>query len=358
MVPPLHPTFRAALMLGAALAAPARAADVPAADAPAEIVVTAERLRLPGQVDAPQPPLVTLDEGEIAAYGATSIAGLIAAIAPQTGSGRGRGGGFPIMLVNGVRISSFREMRDFPPEAIRRVEILPEEVALRYGYPPDQRVVNLILKDKFSSKRAEISMGLPTRGGWSTAAAEGTAMRIRGPQRFSLNASIDHTTPLTEAERPLVQSVVRTVPTDPDPAADRTLIPVGARASVLALTCLHSAGSRPFVLEQRLISLVAVPQAAEIDFAKEPPGTWLLQHVPWNEATHEIAAIEADTDLAATLDIPEGRACLAVERTTWRSTAPVTHVRLVFPGDMMRLVAAFTPAQAGKRQERELESAS
>ena len=72
--------------------------------------------------------------------------------------------------------------------------------------------------------------------------------------------------------------------------ADRLLIPVGARASVLALTCLHSAGSRPFALEQRLISLVAVPQAAEIDFAKVPPGTWLLQHVPWNEATHEIAA--------------------------------------------------------------------
>lgn len=138
--------------------------------------------------------------------------------------------------------------------------------------------------------------------------------------------------------------------------ADRLLIPVGARASVLALTCLHSAGTRPFALEQRLISLVAVPQAAEIDFAEVPPGTWLLQHVPWNEATHEIAALEADTELAAMLAIPEGRACLAVERTTWRSTAPVTHVRLTFPGDMMRLVAAFTPTQAGKRRERELNS--
>ncbi len=136
-------------------------------------------------------------------------------------------------------------------------------------------------------------------------------------------------------------------------AADRDLIPVGARAQVLALTCLHNAGSRPFALENRLINLAAVPEAANVDFTLEPPGTWLLQHVPWNEATHEIAAVEADAELAAALGIPPGRACLVVERTTWRSNTPVTHVRLTFPGDLMRLVAAFTPAQAGKRRELE-----
>lgn len=138
-------------------------------------------------------------------------------------------------------------------------------------------------------------------------------------------------------------------------AADRNLIPVGSRTQVLALTCLHSANGRPFALENRLINLAAVPEASKVDFTLEPPGTWLLQHVPWNEATHEIAAIESDADLAATLDIVPGRACLVVERTTWRSAAPVTHVRLTFPGDQMRLVAAFTPAHAGKRREQKLE---
>ena len=96
---------------------------------------------------------------------------------------------------------------------------------------------------------------------------------------------------------------------------------------------------------------------AGIDFAREPPGTWLLQHVPWNEATHEIAAVEADQFLAATLGVNPGRACLVVERTTWRSSAPVTHVRLTFPGELMRLVAAFTPTQAGRRRERERDKA-
>ena len=110
-----------------------------------EIVVIGTRLM--GQVDAAQPPLVTLDEADIAAYGASSLGDLIAAIGPVTGSGRGRGGGGPVILFNGQRISNFREMRNIQPEAIRRMEVLPEEVALRFGYAANQRVINFILKD-------------------------------------------------------------------------------------------------------------------------------------------------------------------------------------------------------------------
>ncbi len=221
------------LALIAALAAsPALAQDQPAppsAEAEElrpqanEILVVAERVR--GQVDAPQPPVAVYDETAVAALGASSINDVLAAIAPQTGSGRGRGGGgHPAMLVNGQRITNFREMRNYPPEAIRRIEVLPEEVGLRYGFPPDTRVVNLILKDNFSSKRVEAEYALPTRGGWSSGEIEATAMQLKGSQRFSLTLTADRTSPLTEAERPLVQSIVRTVPSDPDPAANRTLI--------------------------------------------------------------------------------------------------------------------------------------
>ncbi|NBW76233.1 MAG: TonB-dependent receptor [Sphingomonadaceae bacterium] len=189
-----------------------------------EILVVAERIR--GQVESPSPPIAVLDEKDIQALGATTLADVLTQLAPQTGSGRGRGGGQPVVLINGQRIGSFREMRNFPQEAIRRVEILPEEVALRFGFPANTRVVNMILKDNFSSKTVEVEAATPTRGGFQTYEVEATALRIDGPQRFSLTAKIDDTSELTEAERGVIQTLgsVPTVSTDPDPAAFRTLI--------------------------------------------------------------------------------------------------------------------------------------
>ena len=63
------------------------------------------------------------------------------------------------MLLNGQRISGFRELRDIPTEAIQRVEILPEEVALKYGYRADQKVVNIVLRQRFRSTVAQIGAG-------------------------------------------------------------------------------------------------------------------------------------------------------------------------------------------------------
>ena len=109
-----------------------------------------------GSVVGDIPPENVLDARDIRATGATSIAELLDAVAAQTGSARGRGGGRPILLLNGQRISGFRELRDLPPEAIQRMEILPEEVALKYGYAADQRVVNIVLRRRFNSTSAEV----------------------------------------------------------------------------------------------------------------------------------------------------------------------------------------------------------
>lgn len=226
-------TVLAALPL-VALVVPAAAQELPVTDAavqPAsddaqaddtEILVIANRLR--GQVDAPQAPIATLDEADIASYGASSLPDLIAALSPQTGSGRGRGGGMPILLVNGQRVSGFREMRNYPPEAIRRMEILPEEVALRFGYPPNQRVVNLILKDHFSSTSIDLEYGLPTRGGFDLGEGEVSLLRINGPSRLNLSAKLEDISPLTEGERGVIQSGPAPLPGALDPADYRTLI--------------------------------------------------------------------------------------------------------------------------------------
>ncbi len=189
--------------------------------------------RLIDQVDAPEPPILTLDAEDIAAYGAGSIEELLQALGPQVNSSRGRGGsggfgggGGPVILVNGVRISSFRELRSYPPEAIERTEVFSEEVAQRYGYSPDQRVVNFILKDNFSSREIEVEYEQPFDGGYSRQEVEGTYLRIDGPSRLNLNVEWENSSPLTEAERDIVQTEnsIPDVATDPDPAQFRTLV--------------------------------------------------------------------------------------------------------------------------------------
>lgn len=189
-----------------------------------QILVVATRIK--GQVDTALPPIAVLDEEAIASYGAGSLQDLLAALSPQTSSGRGRGGGMPVVLLNGMRISGFREMRGLPPEAIRRVEVLPEEVALKYGYRPDQRVVNFILKDNFSSFGSDSELRLPSGGGFTEWEQEFTLTRITGGNRINVTGKLEDASPLTEAERGIVQpgtSATR-VAGDPDPAAYRTLI--------------------------------------------------------------------------------------------------------------------------------------
>ena len=190
-----------------------------------DILVVATRFG--GQIDAAQAPIATFDETEIQALGATSVGELIARVSPQTSSGRGRGeGGMPLILVNGQRVTNFRELRNYPPEAIKRVEILPEEVALRFGSPPNTRVVNLILKDNFSSRALEGSYSLPTAGGFNAWRGEATLLKIKKLNRFTVTGTATETSPLFENERDVVQaaSSIPPVSTDPDPAAFRTLI--------------------------------------------------------------------------------------------------------------------------------------
>lgn len=227
--------------------APPVEADAPGTsgtvDADGDIVVVATRVH--GQVETAVPPIVTLSEEDIAAYGAGSIQSLLAALAPQTGSGRGRGDGTPSVLLNGLRIANFREIRSIPPEAIRRVEVLPEEVALKYGFRPDQRVVNFILKDKFRSFGSETDVKLPGAGGFSDLSEETTLTRIEKASRLNLTGTLERRSPLTEAERGIVQpsaSGAQTGLIDPKQGDYRTLL-ADARSAILNGTWAKSLGT-------------------------------------------------------------------------------------------------------------------
>jgi GntR family histidine utilization transcriptional repressor len=114
-------------------------------------------------------------------------------------------------------------------------------------------------------------------------------------------------------------------------------------AEVLELTGLHLANATPFAHEYRLINLAEVGDAAGADFTREPPGAWLLGHVAWSEARHEISAVNPPVDVARALQMAPALACLCVRRWTWRLGAGITFTRQLFPGDAYDLVATFTP---------------
>ncbi|KAA3447516.1 histidine utilization repressor [Mesorhizobium sp. SARCC-RB16n] len=126
---------------------------------------------------------------------------------------------------------------------------------------------------------------------------------------------------------------------------DRGLLGLAAAGSVLWLEGLHFAGERPFALEQRLINLSAVSEAANEEFLEIAAGPWLIGRVPWSEAEHRIRAVAADETVADALDIDPGAPCLVVERRTWSAEHPVTHVRFIYPAGSHTLVARFTPSQ-------------
>ena len=155
--------------------------------------------------------------------------------------------------------------------------------------------------------------------------------------------------------RPQVQSAVLQIPDLPELIAERggaytwrlgrcrTDVPDGDIAPALFVDGLHLVDGEPFSFEQRWVSIAAVPGIGEETFVGEPPGTWLLHHIPWSTATHRIRAVEASQAEAKALNIRPRAACLELWRTTWRDRIAVTRVRQVFKADHFELIATFRP---------------
>lgn len=187
--------------------------------------ITVRGLRERGAVIGDIPPENQLNPRDIRATGASSITELLQSIQSQTGSTRGRGGGAPVVLLNGRRTSGFQELRDLPPEAIFRVDILPEEVALKYGYRADQRVVNIVLRPRFRSTAARIEAGSSTAGGRGQGEVDVTRLMIQENGRISLNAHAERSGRLLETQRDILLQPVTVDGASIDPRPFRTLVP-------------------------------------------------------------------------------------------------------------------------------------
>ena len=228
-----------------AAAAPAEPVVAPPGEAPAAsddysdeeeaIVVTGARPR--GSVVGDIPPEDTLDSRDVRATGATNITELLDALAPQIGSAQGRGGGSPVLLLNGQRISGFRELRDIPTEAISRVEILPEEVALKYGYSANQKVVNIVLRERFRSTVAQVAAGTATDGGYVSGKGDLTRLMINRAGRTQFNLHAEGNSMLTEAERDVILTQPSPTGVDADELNARSLI--GTKRDIRGSTVIN-----------------------------------------------------------------------------------------------------------------------
>jgi len=177
-------------------ASPALAQSDQSDAAEEEIVVTGQRPR--GSVVGDIQPELQLNAGDVRALGASNISDLLAELAPQTQSGRG---GAPLVLLEGHRVSSFREIATIPTEAIVRVDILPEEVALKYGYPANQKVLNIVLRRRFRAATVEAKDRVATEGGGNKATGSANFLAIRRSSRLNLNMDYERTGRLLQSQR-------------------------------------------------------------------------------------------------------------------------------------------------------------
>lgn len=161
-----------------------------------------------GKVEGAIQPEIELNEEEIKSFGANSIGELLTLLTPQTASTRGRdgGGGGPVLLINGRRISGFQEIQGVPPEAIERFQVLPEEVALSYGYKADQRVVNIILKKNYTATTIQAAATVATDGGRTTLNGGGNRVNIDGDKRWNLDLQLQRDPYLLETDRDIVRA--------------------------------------------------------------------------------------------------------------------------------------------------------
>jgi hypothetical protein len=198
-------------------------------------------------------PEIQLSPADIQSYGVSSVTELLAELAPETRSDRGRGASQPVILLNGRRISSFNEIQNIPTEALLRVDVLPEEVALKYGYTADQKVINFVLRRRFRAITGEARGGGATGGGQVEGQAEGDLLHLRNDDRLNIDLKYTGNSNITEADRGVADNANgppyalagNITSTTPGAAIDPRLTAAGGTSATVAGVPASAAATAP-----------------------------------------------------------------------------------------------------------------
>lgn len=132
----------------------------------------------------------------------------------------------------------------------------------------------------------------------------------------------------------------------PPPQKVRAELGLTGNTRALHVISLHFADGKPYQLEDRWISLSAVPNADIESFETISPNEWLLQEVPYTHAEHVFYAAQPTAEETQHLELDAHEPVFVIERTTWLAEDPVTYVRLVHPANSFRLVTRDQPPGA------------
>lgn len=188
--------------------------------------------------------------------------------------------------------------------------------------------------------------------------AEGFVERVQGvgtfaaqPYRASSTLTIrDIHTEISERGRRHAARV-KLVREEPLPArvAPQLGLPAGARAFHSVI--VHFEDEVALLCEDRWVNPEVVPHYLEVDLAKKTPTEYLLEVAPLWKANYSIEASHPTRAEARWLGIPADAPCLVIQRRTESKGAPVTSVRMVYPGSRHALEGAFS-AEASERRGR------
>ena len=120
------------------------------------------------------------------------------------------------------------------------------------------------------------------------------------------------------------------------PSAVSARMQVASDVELLHLVSLHLADGKPYVYENRWISLAAVPEAANVDFSRHNANEWLVVNVPFEGGDIAFSAMIAGERDAEILSCEQGEGLFVIDRSTWTKDETITMVRLTFaPGYRM-----------------------
>lgn len=101
--------------------------------------------------------------------------------------------------------------------------------------------------------------------------------------------------------------------------------------------CLHLSDGHPYQLEDRLVSLEAVPEYEYIEFDKLSPNEWLVAQIPFSSVRTTLSAALASDKDQEFLKLKRQDPVFVVKRETQRGDSPITYVRMSHPAQNFKM---------------------